>query len=216
MECAISNGTARLKQVAGRIAQLPNELLLTIISHATLQSALSLTLVYLLSFISQTRSHYIPMRVQTCKAFHGLQCSRSFWLLLVPGVVQKRPIPLVDIEAATLNQLREAIITSTRLHKKWTKDLLGEPSNHYLISPRLLPQTQGQTPGEDSLSWTLLLQDGKHFVQYDIDGYVKLRTVNDGSILWSMPILGEIGCLDCGYYQGDIILILNIGEHRHA
>lgn len=45
MECAISNGTASLEQGASRIAQLPNELLLAIISHATLQSALSLTLV---------------------------------------------------------------------------------------------------------------------------------------------------------------------------
>lgn len=134
----------------------------------------------------------------------------------MPDIVQKRPVPLVDIEGATLNQLQEAIITSTRLHKKWTKNFVGEPSNHYLIPPRLLPQADRQIPAEDSLSWTLLLQDGKHFVQYDIDGYVKLRTVDNGSILWSIPVLGEIGCLDSAYYQGDIIIILNVGEQMHA
>ena len=134
----------------------------------------------------------------------------------MPDVMQKRPIPLLDIDGATPSQLQEAIITSMKLHKKWTKDLDGEPSSHYLIRPRSLPQVHRQTPAEESLSWTLLLQDGKHFVQYDGDGYVKLRTVEDGSILWSIPILGEIGCLDCGYYQGDIILILNIGEERNS
>ena len=208
--------TASLKQVGGGIVQLPSELLLAIVSHATLQSALSLTLVYLISLIGQTRSHYILTRTQTCKAFHGLQRSRSFWLLLTSDIAQKRPIPLLDINDATLNQLQEAIITSTRLHKKWTKNLHGEPSRHYVIPPRTLSQAHRRTRAEDSLSWTLLLQDGKHFVQYDIDGYIKLRTVDKGSILWSIPMLGEVGCLDCGYYQGDIILILNIGEGMYA
>jgi hypothetical protein len=150
--------------------------------------------------------------MQTCKAFHDLHLSRSFWLLLTSYAIQTRPIPLLDINSAALNQLQEAIIMSTRLHRKWTKNLDGEPSNYYLIPTRPLLQAHRQTPINDSLSWTLLLQDGKHFVQYDTDGYLKLRTIDNGSILWSTPILGEIGCLDCGYYQGDIIFILNVGD----
>ena len=58
MECTINNCTANCKQVAGRIAQLPTELLLTIVSHATLQSAVSLTLVYLMTFIGYTCPHF--------------------------------------------------------------------------------------------------------------------------------------------------------------
>jgi len=61
----------------------------------------------------------------------------------------------------------------------------------------------------------LVLNDGVHAMHSDIDDRVKLRRVDTGEVVWESHLKsGALGCLEYGFYEEDLILILDVPDSK--
>lgn len=137
----------------------------------------------------------------------------SFWISLLDTVKELRPIPALP-GTPSIQELREAVIVTYKLHIKWDIERNANPSRSYKLDARL------ESPAEDAyigelLSWTVVLDDGKHVMNSDVDERVKLRRLDTGEVVWQSHLkAGALGCLDSALYKEDIILIFDVPVNR--
>jgi len=151
--------------------------------------------------------------VQTCKFIYQLRGMLSFWISLLDTLKELRPIPALP-DTPSIQELREAVIVTYKLHIKWDIKRNANPSRSYKLDAHL------ESPAEDGnfrelLSWTVMLDDGKHVMNSDVDERVKLRRLDTGEVVWQSHLkAGALGCLDYALYKGDIILIFDVPVDR--
>ena len=137
----------------------------------------------------------------------------SFWISLLDTLKELRPIPALP-DTPSIQELREAVIVTHKLHIKWNIKRNANPSRCYRLDPRLESPADGESFRE-LLSWTVVLDDGKHVMNSHIDGRVKLRRLDTGEVVWQFRLeAGALGCLDYALYKGDIILIFDVPVNR--
>jgi hypothetical protein len=146
---------------------------------------------------------------QTCKAIYELRETNSFWISLLDTLKELRPTPELP-ETPSLHDLRGAVIVTYKLHIKWDIKRRANPSRSYKLDARLESLAPDETFRE-LLSWTVMLDDGKHVMNSDVDEMVKLRRLDTGEVVWQWHLkAGALGCLDYALYKGDIILIFDV------
>lgn len=124
-----------------------------------------------------------------------------------------RPVPALPV-TPSLQDLREAVVITYKLYIKWDIRRNTNPSRSYKLGAHL------ESPAEDKefrelLSWTVMLDDGKHVMNSDVDERVKLRRLDTGEVVWQSRLkAGALGCLDYALYKGDIILIFDVPVDR--
>ena len=137
----------------------------------------------------------------------------SFWISLLDTLKELRPAPALPVPPS-LQDLREAVVITYKLYIKWDIRRNTNPSRSYKLDARL------EFPAEDTefrelLSWTVMLDDGKHVMNSDVDERVKLRRLDTGEVVWQSRLkAGALGCLDYALYKGDIILIFDVPVDR--
>lgn len=132
----------------------------------------------------------------------------SFWISLLSILKELRPIPPLP-DTPSLQDLRRTVIVTHKLYIKWDIGRKASPSGSYKLGFRgeFPPREE---PFRELLSWTVILDDGKHVMNSDVDERVKLRRIDTGDVVWQSHLeAGALGCLDYALYKEDIILIFD-------
>ena len=150
---------------------------------------------------------------QTCKFIYQVRGMLSFWISLLDTVKELRPTPALP-DTPSIQELREAVIVTYKLHIKWDIKRNATPSRSYRLDARLESPAENEAFRE-LFSWTVMLDDGKHVMNSDVDERVKLRRLDTGEVVWQSHLkAGALGCLDYALYEGDIILIFDVPVNR--
>ena len=146
---------------------------------------------------------------QTCKSSYELRGMISFWISLLDTLKELRPIPALP-DTPSLEELREAVVVTHKLYIKWDIRRNANPSRSYKLNACLASLAGGENL-RDLHSWTVVLDNGKHVMNFDVDGRVKLRRLDTGQVVWKSHLkAGAFGCPDYALYKGDIILIFDV------
>lgn len=122
-----------------------------------------------------------------------------------------RPVPRIG-PRSTLDDVRQAVVTAHKLHIKWSVRQDATPARCYALEPSVVAGAYN-----DLLSWTLVLSDGVHVMNSDIDDRVKLRRVDTGEVVWESHLKsGALGCLDYGFYEEEVILIFDVPDSKYV
>jgi len=150
------------------------------------------------------------VRSQTCKALHELSSTIAFWLLLVSDIRKRRPI--VIQEPYSVQALRTAVLSSLKIHRRWST------KGKFSIEGSVIfqPGTTGQhAPRDTNLNihwdpWTKL--DGKqlHFCQAHSGNEIWVRNFTNGNIIGTIRCGGLISVLEFSEVEDAIIICAHV------
>jgi len=141
---------------------------------------------------------------------YQLRETRIFWLVVGEKLNQIRPLaPTIWREKAT-EVIKTSIYSTLRTEKGWQEDKM---------SLRTLPPLDVATPllldefHKNRTSWVILLDDGNHLLMTERDSTVKLRRVDTGELVKSIPLHKDYRHLSYEYTGTGVVLALNPSEY---
>jgi hypothetical protein len=188
---------------------LPVEILLDVIASSSVPASISFIQVPN-CYSGDIVGVLTPRSPQTSKHTYGLSDTRSFWSILAHRVILLRPVPLVSIETAGKNELRDAVVVAWKLHVKWTLRRDASITRWFTVGPGA-PLVPRHDLYRELLGFTLFMPDRKHLMaQVQGEEAIKLYDYANNEVVWDSHWLSQLGCLDCTVYEGRLVLIFEI------
>jgi len=147
------------------------------------------------------------VRSQTCRTLYELSSTVAFWLLLVSDIRMRRPI--VTQEPYSVQALRTAVLTSLKIHRRWStrgefsieNSVVFQPGHH---TPRSAHHSILWDP------WTKL--DGRQhlFCHAHSGNEIWVRSFINGNVIGTIRCGGLISVLEFGEVKDKIIICAHV------
>lgn len=141
---------------------------------------------------------------------YQLRETRIFWLVVGEKFNQIRPVAPTTWREETIEVIKASIYSILRIEKGWREDR---------ASLRKLPPLDVDTPlfldefHMNRTSWVILLDDGDHLLMTERDSTFKLRRVDTGELVKSIPLSKDYRHLSYEYTETGVVLALNSAEY---
>lgn len=137
---------------------------------------------------------------------YRLRETRLFWLVVGEKFNQIRPVAPATWRAEATEVIKASVYSILRIEKGWREDR---------TSLRKLPPLDVDAPlfldefHKNRTSWIILLDDGNHLLMTERDSTFKLRRVDTGELVKSIPLYKDYRHLSYEYTETGVVLALN-------
>jgi hypothetical protein len=141
---------------------------------------------------------------------YQLHETRIFWLVVGEKLNQIRPLSPATWRKEANEVIKASIYSILRIENGWWEDKMVQ---------RTLPPLDVNTPlpldefHKNRTSWVILLDDGNHLLMTERDSTFKLRRVDTGELVKSIPLDKDYRHLSYEYTETGVVLALNSSEY---
>lgn len=141
---------------------------------------------------------------------YTLREARIFWLVVGEKFNQIRPVAPATWREEATEVIKASIYSILCIEKGWREDR---------ASLRKLPPLDVDVPvfldefHKNRTSWVILLDDGIHLLMTERDSTFKLRRVDTGELVKSIPLHRDYRHLSYEYTEAGVVLAVNPAEY---
>jgi hypothetical protein len=141
---------------------------------------------------------------------YELRKTRVFWLEVGEKFNQIRPLAPATWREEVVEVIKAGIYAILRIEKGWREEN---------VSFRTLPPLDVNTSlpldefHKSQTSWVILLDDGNHLLMTERDSTFKLRRVDTGELVKSIPLPGDCRHLACESTKNGVTIAVNPAEY---
>lgn len=141
---------------------------------------------------------------------YQLHETRIFWLVVGEKFNQIRPLAPATWREEATEVIKASIYSILRVENGWRENKMLQ---------RTLPPLNVDTPlfldefHKNRTSWVILLDDGNHLLMTERDSTFKLRRVDTGELVKSIPLHKDYRHLSYEYTETGVVLALNSSEY---
>jgi len=143
---------------------------------------------------------------------YQLHETRIFWLVVGEKFNQIRPLAPATWRKEANEVIKASIYSILRIENGWWENKMLQrtlpPLDIDVDTPLLLEEFH-----KDRTSWVILLDDGNHLLMTERDSTFKLRRVDTGELVKSIPLVRDYRHLSYEYTETGVVLALNSSEY---